>query len=148
MKTVINRCIHCNIQYTWQASGIPDDRYKKASRDYCNECTIAINEALKSIPKKREFVYEITNEVTVDQLRKWEVRRDEESKQCCGFGKLKRVFSSLYNEELGGKITKEVEGMDEFYGKTYIYSYWSNKPEDIIIKVEREKNLETGELIN
>ena len=147
MRIAICRCKHCQIKYSWQASGnwnlnTPED-YNDS--EYCPDCKKTIVDALSKIPKKRDKVSVETDEVDLATLERWEI---EERNNHKGFPPVKRVFATLYNwDRQEHKIIRQVDGRDEHEGKVYIYNYCPSEKENCRILVDKEKNLETGEII-
>lgn len=149
MRLAIHECKHCGDEYTHQWSGNYDavDTPKEyRDQDYCPECKKAIVEALKEIPVKFKYEFADTDEVDLDTLERWEKEFWEEARVQ---GKLyaKRVFASLFNwDKQESQKTEQVIGREDKKGRIYIYSYWPSKRDEYTIRVEKRKNLITGEL--
>ena len=148
-------CKHCGTEYQHQFSGSYDalDTPKEyRSDEYCPECQKAIYEALQLILIKFKNHFVPTTEVTLDRLKKWEIDREKQFEIDNVNNNLlplsRRVFAGLSNFETGARtITKEVKGRDEMKDRTYIYHYWSDKPEDFEITVEKRIEIATGKEI-
>ena len=143
MMHYIKRCCHCKSTYTYQASG--DGCHKPTNDDtYCPDCKSIILEALMNVPMKFDRVWEETDEVTYDYLL--EKRRIEEEKRSEGnllpLGR--RVYASLFNTKTGEAETNDAFDVDN---RQYVAQYWPSKREDMKIRVLKEKNLLTGEII-
>lgn len=145
-------CKHCVIEYQHQFSGsynALDTPREHRSDEYCPECQKTIYEALKLIPIKFKNSFVPTTEVTLDRLKQWEkdlIKEHSESKNV--FPLCKRVFAGCMNLETGAHdVIEEVKGRDEMKGRTYIYRYWSETPEDVKITVEKRIEIATGKEI-
>jgi len=154
MRITICICEHCGSKYQWQASGcynVLETPKEYQSPDYCPECKKAIVETLNKIPVKFKEEYVETTEVTLAQLKQWEINYIEEEKEKMAnskiviFPKFKRVFPKLYdtvNQEL--QVVEEVIGRDDFRERQYIYSYWPSKIEEATISVKKRIEIATG----
>lgn len=144
-------CAHCGTEYMHQFSGsyeAVDTPKQYRSDKYCPECQKAIYDALLKVPVKFKNMFVFTDEVTLETLQQWERewindRRDDM------FPMMKQVFAGLVNATTNDyTITEKVKGRGEFKGRTYIYTYWKSKPEDVKITVERRVNIITNEILN
>jgi len=146
MRIAIHECEHCGEEYHFQWSGNYDAlEIPKEHRDekFCPTCKKAVYEALIQIPVKYEYRFVSTNEVSLEELLRWE----QENKEAhSGFPLAIRVFASLMDRDTGEmEVTREVIGRGDKKGRIYIYSYFPSKPEECRIVVKRRVNLETNE---
>jgi rubredoxin len=137
MMHLIKRCRHCKTVYTWQASG--EGCFNELNDEtYCPDCKKVIIEALKSVSQKFKKVWVETDEVTYDYLK--EKRAEKEKDGLC----MRRVYASLFNSETGASEKNDAFDVDD---KQYCVQYWSDNPTVIKIKVLKELNIETNEII-
>lgn len=133
------RCWHCKSTYQYQASGegchnpINDDTY-------CPECKSVILEALVNVPRKFEQKWVETDEVTYDYLLEKRKIQDEKAGGLC----TRRVYCSLFDTTTGEAEKNDAFDVDN---RQYLVQYWPSKREDMKIKVLKEKNLITGEIV-
>ena len=137
MRTGILRCKHCKSKYYYLYSGYSNGEYSK-SLDYCISCYEAVTNALEKIPVKFGFEYVETNEVSYETLEKWKKEYIDEHTGLLPL--CRRVFPSASRNDFSAQtITDEVKGKEgEFKNRSYLYWYWSDKPNEVIIKVKKE----------
>jgi len=138
MMHYMKRCKHCNTVYTWQASG-EGCFHELNDETYCPDCKKAINETLKSIPKKFKKIWVETDEVTYDYLKAERAKQDEKNGGLC----MRRVYVSLFNMKTGASEKNDAFDVD---GKQYCVQYWTDNPDVIKIQVLKELNIETNEI--
>ena len=127
------RCSHCQIIYHYQVSGyccheeLNDDKY-------CPDCKKVIIEALKNVPVKIEMVWENYDEITIDDVKRIHEERKKDF--------VHEIFMPLF--DLNDPSNINITGIITLDGKIISYSYWTKK-DDYFIKVQMERNVETGE---
>ena len=160
MRTTIKECKHCGIEYCYYLSGsyIPDYN----SDAYCSGCekarADAIKKALGEIPVLFKYKFIPTADFTLRDLLEIEkVKReheefewDQEKKKRDAAGEVyfpiaRRIYSSLYNTELG-EYSKS--GRVEYNGEIYSYFYYPSKPEEAEIKIYKKIDMITGEPVH
>jgi len=136
----IKECIHCGVQYSYQASG---HCYYREENDehYCRECKRAINEALAKIPVKFDYRFVSTNEISKEQMlgfiKEKELKlikqQEEGAKDNNLFTGLmvRRVYPSLHNLQTGESSHEESA---EYNGTEYYMSWWDSRPDDYKIR--------------
>lgn len=140
------RCIHCKIKYVYQGSG-EGCLDPLNDKNYCPECMHVINIALAMIPIKRELVWIETNEITVEYFKLLQIKQ---RKYCEENHLLNMVRVSCGRWIWGDKNTpsdKEIISFTKENGIEYKLSEWEHNYEPPKIKVAKEKDLETGEII-
>lgn len=149
MIVTINECVHCGIEYRYQASGSMPGDYN--DHEYCEECKEVLVKALKTIPKKFGYKFVKTNEVSIETLLRWEKEKTEEHRMRMESGEnifplMRQIFPSLYDSGTGEHSRSgKISGREEFVGKTYSYFYWPSKINEANVNVEKRVNLLTGE---
>jgi len=147
-----SRCIHCQVKYRYQASGpIPPGGGRSNWGHFCDTCSDAISEALSAIPRRFENSWEKVKSWSVQDCLDHEAKLLEEAKAKAKeegrpFLPIHRVASPLFDlqDSSNHNRTNYVKMPD---GLTYLYSYWTKEgPEKGSVRVEMEKNLETGEM--
>lgn len=158
MRVAIHECKHCGVEYYFQWSGnydAVDVPREHRDEEYCPECKKAIVDALNTIPKKFNYQFVKTDEVSIDTILQWENEKVEDHRKqmeegdklgLVVFPMIKEVFPSLYNIESGeSSVSGRIIGRGEFAGKNYSYFYWPSKINEASIAVEKKINLETNE---
>lgn len=146
------RCWHCQRGYLCLVSGSHGYHTNHTDSRYCPECLGAINEALQHVPRKFEHDWVETTDVTLEQVLAWKKDADEARERARAEGKLivVRITTPLF--DLSGKRQERsgiVKGKEGFEGRTFEYRYWTSSEvdvEDVAIREEVERNLETGGL--
>ena len=134
MVIMTNECKHCGSEYMYQASGFPHPEIIN-DKEYCPVCAEAIQKALSKIPRKFEWRYVHTKDLTKQQALEIIEKRDDQSTE--GFPPIRRIFPELFDPK-----TNEWSRTEEFYYKDskYMITYWKNKPKKYAIyKWERKK---------
>jgi len=131
MRTTINECNHCGIEYSYYLSGsyIPDYN----SDDYCPGCEKvrynAVKEAFKEVPVLFKYKYIPTDDYSLDELLKIEKDKREADEKAwqerIDAGELllplaRRVYSTLMDSKTG-EISKS--GGVKHSGDSYSYFY-------------------------
>ena len=148
MQHYIKYCKHCEVEYTFQASGnhyTLEHSEKYNDENYCPRCKKAILDVLSTIWPVNEVLFVETDEITLDELvviREKQLE-DHKAKMNSGdpsymFPLTRPVLCTCYNSEL-----KEFEKADEILhdGKIYRYYYFPSKKEEVKIykKVRRDR---------
>lgn len=144
-----HRCDHCQVSYTYQASGGGMPAYNHDR--YCPDCYRVVLEALRAIPAKVKRVNipvseVFGDEVTLDILLAWEREAAEKARERGGLH-VRRISAPLFDLE-GGRTQRTgwVRGRDGFSGWYFQYGYWEGEEDKAEVVVEMERNCETGEL--
>jgi len=142
MRHCTVRCQHCDINYSYQASG-EGCHEPTNDKDYCPECKQAIIDALAKIPKK---FGKSTMKIGVPPEYIFHLKEKREAEKDPKGLHMKRVFACLYDWENG---EHEVVGDVNGDGNTphFFYHYWPSEPEEMSVTLEVEKDLKTNEVI-
>jgi copper chaperone CopZ len=134
------RCIHCKIIYLWQSSGYGcQDQLCDAY--YCEDCKLAVTNALKNIPVLFKSVWVDTDEISVKTLldhREAIIEKDRSS----GSVFAERVLAPLFDLEDPENNNANYE--IKYNGNTYAVETWSKKPYRNKVKILMEEDLITG----
>ena len=106
---------------------------------YCPDCKQVVDTALSAIPGLFERVWVETSDYTVPQL----LSLAAEQAASNPFAFIRRVSVPLFNLETG---EMSCGGYIRVGEKHYHYHYWPGREAEGTVKVEMEKNLETGAL--
>lgn len=156
MRTATLECKHCGVDYNHQFSGsydVIDTPKEYRSSEHCPGCQKVIYDALNNIPRKFDWKYVTTTEVSLEQLIEWEKLPLEEQKvddlgNVVKFPTVRRVFPTLYNVDNNEhERVSEVIGRGDKKDRVYLYQYWPSKPEESVIRVKKRINIETGEQV-
>ena len=152
MRLCICYCINCGAKYEWQASGsyeALDTPRELQDKDYCPECKGAINDALSKIEKKTKIDYQLTDEITLEQLLKEKSARLERQKGGLYmeriFPYMERIFPTLWSQE---RNEHQRAGVETINGREYFYSYWPSMAEPPKITVKVRVEIKTGKIID
>jgi len=145
-----HRCQHCRTVYLCLTSGERGYHTNHKNTRYCEECDLAIRNALATVPVKFEHIWRKTNEVTLKQLLEWEkLNNAEQAAKYPDMPSIRRVSSPLFRMEGSNiterQITEFVRGRDEFVGRHFNYRYWKGEEDEAEITEELELEVETGQ---
>lgn len=138
------RCLGCGIKYSYQASGHGAPKYNDAT--YCQSCREIVVTALKTIPTKFKKDLVVTTEVTLEQLKEWELHHREEydrSNNIMPYAR--RIGTGMYDSRTN-QVMKDayVTGIGYYHHRVFNYQYWPGKEDEVEIREEVEVNIETG----
>lgn len=147
MRVITKRCGNCQVKYKYQSSG--QEEWAFNHERYCPGCYEAVINALAKIPPKFERVWVETTEVTLAQLLNWEAAANRKIEERRAQGQIiaTRVNFPMFDLSTGTTDRSGfVRGEDAFAGRNYEYRFWPGQENEAIIRIEMEKDLETGAL--
>lgn len=124
MIVKFHQCTHCGVKYEYQHSGFRSVP-QLCSNDYCEECQVAIDNALKRIPVKVCWAWlDASHElITVPDIEQ-AVKARHDKAIADGVLACVRVFAGLYKTN-----DSTNNGEIEINGELYRYGYWRKTKE-------------------
>jgi|TARA_Y100000310_G_scaffold130972_1_gene130187 hypothetical protein len=131
MKKIISYCIHCGVEYYYQASGWHPP--KNNDPKYCPDCKDSIMDTLSKIPVKFDRRLVETDDLTKEQALEILKKYDEELKGKREDGIIvgTRVLASLVNQKTG---EQSIDRIFNYNGNEYYIHYWESEPDNYEIK--------------
>lgn len=144
MMQIRKRCLNCGAIYLYTVSGGRPGLVQ--SPEYCPECYEAVCEALKAIPPKWKRVWVPIEGITLETLQRWEEESGKASKGTI-FPNLRRIGVGLVDMEAGVfQVVRIVAGREGFERRTFQYSYWPGKEDEVEIQEQVAQHVNTGEI--